>query len=512
MSNNPDEQHRESQADILVNIVKETPNVLLFLNELDEPYIQFPTQDHLEHWPTKSKQTRRWLAQQYWSKMNKAPNEQSLNAALNVIEGLAAYGGQKFELSNRVAMASNALCYFLANENWEVVLVNNEERKGYGPWSIIPKAHPVFRRYSHQEPQSVGTDRVDIWNIFKYINIKSDQHKLLFLVWIITCFIPNFPHPIIFLHGPQGSAKTTASKILRKLIDPSKIEVAEFPKDMRELIQKLSHHWFLMFDNVSHISAELSDLLCRAVSGTGFSKRELYSDDSDIIYSFQRCIGLNGINLPRLKPDLLERCILLSLDRVSKDSRRQERDVLSAFEQEAPGFLATIFDVLHKALELHPTIQVSDLPRMADFTLWGCAITEALGRKKEEFLEAYNANISLQHDEVINDNVEAMFVVDLMEQSPEWKGTASDLLELMKEEYAGNTSVYLPKSANVLSRRLMELKTNLAELGITIERQGSRIRHLVIRRSQEDTASTASSLPEPSPEPKDDDPFDPNNF
>ena len=29
----------------------------------------------------------------------------------------------------------------------------------------------------------------------------------------------------------------------------------------------------------------------------GFSKRELYSDDADVIYNFKRCVGLNGINI-----------------------------------------------------------------------------------------------------------------------------------------------------------------------------------------------------------------------
>ena len=41
----------------------------------------------------------------------------------------------------------------------------------------------------------------------------------------------------------------------------------------------------------------------------GAIKRELYTDDEDVIYNFIRCIGINGINIGGLKPDLLDRSI-----------------------------------------------------------------------------------------------------------------------------------------------------------------------------------------------------------
>ena len=64
------------------------------------------------------------------------------------------------------------------------------------------------------------------------------------------------------------------------------------------------HNYICYFDNVSEIKEWISDQLCRAVTGSGFSKRELYSDDDDIIYNFRRCIGFNGINLGATKADL----------------------------------------------------------------------------------------------------------------------------------------------------------------------------------------------------------------
>ena len=65
----------------------------------------------------------------------------------------------------------------------------------------------------------------------------------------------------------------------------------------------------------------ISDQLCRAVTGSGFTKRELYSDDNDIIYNFRRCLGFNGINLAATKADLLDRGIIMALERIPESKR-----------------------------------------------------------------------------------------------------------------------------------------------------------------------------------------------
>ena len=60
-------------------------------------------------------------------------------------------------------------------------------------------------------------------------------------------------------------------------------------------------------------------------------------------------------------------------------------------------------------------------------------------------------------------------IVKLMEDRQEWEGTATNLLNDL-EPLKINTSYKLwPKSANSLSRRITEVKTNLREIGIIIK-------------------------------------------
>jgi len=220
------------------------------------------------------------------------------------------------------------------------------------------------------------------------------------------------------------------------------------------------------------MSGWVSDALCRAVTGEGFSKRELYTDDDDVIYAFRRCLGLNGINLAAQKPDLLDRSILFKLERITREDRKGEKDLWARFEEKRSGILGGIFDVLAQTMRLRRTIELHILPRMADFTFWGCAAAQALGHTQEEFLDAYYANIGEQNEEAIHENPVAIALTALMERRDEWEGTPSELLEnleaMAEVEKIDMRQKSWPKAANALSRRINEVKTNLAEVGIAI--------------------------------------------
>ena len=119
--------------------------------------------------------------------------------------------------------------------------------------------------------------------------------------------------------GHQGAAKTSLMEFIKTLVDPSAIKTLSFPTDINELIQQLSHNYLAYYDNVSVLRDRTSDQLCRAVTGSGSSKRVLYSDDDDFIRSFKRCIGLNGINLAAT--NLLDRALFFELKRIENKDR-----------------------------------------------------------------------------------------------------------------------------------------------------------------------------------------------
>ena len=477
---------RIPQAERVLSLVTDE-NCTLFHDQFREPHARVLVEGHWETWKTKSREFHRWLGKLFWDSAGSAVTADAICTALNVLDAKAVYNGPQITLENRVGWRDGAIWYDLCDRRWRAVKIRTDG------WEVVECPPILFRRFSHQAAQLVPTKGGKLETLLPYVNLADERQGVLLLAYIVSCFLPDIPHPIPNLHGPQGAAKTTLARMLRRIVDPSKVEVLSFPSGSAELVQQLSHHYFAFFDNISDVSEGISDLLCRAVTGEGFSKRELYTDDEDIIYTFRRCIGLNGINPAAKKPDLLDRSILLKLDRIPEDRRREERDVLAAFDAERPAILGAIFDALSAAMRLHESVRLSRLPRMADFARWGAAITQALGYRPEEFLSAYSANIVEQHEEAIQENPVAAAVRAFMEGRPDgWEGSMSELLESLsnvaKLEKIDTDAKLWPKAANALSRRLNEAKTNLAEVGIIFERMAAEKgkRMIVIRAMRED--------------------------
>jgi primase-polymerase (primpol)-like protein len=459
-------EKRASDINILLDIINREENIILFHDTSGEAYISFQVKDHIETWGCKTKFVRRWLSNEFWNRTKSAANSEAIKNIISVLDARASFSGPEYSLKNRFAWEENNLWYDLTNNVWSAVRINSEN------WEIIASPPILFRRYAHNCSQVLpARDKGDLSLLLNYVNITDPQHKLLLMVYVVSCFIPDFANPMLVIFGSQGSAKTTLAKLLRLIIDPSIIEVVSMPDNPKELIQALAHHAFLFFDNVSYISENISDILCKVITGSGFTKRELYSDDEDIIYTLKRPLGINGINLVGTRPDLLERSLIIELSRIEPENRKSEMDLMENFERELPQILAGIFDVLVKAIKIRPTIKLESLPRMADFTLWGCAISEALGYTQKDFLDAYEANITTQTDTILTENIVAAAIISFMDSKFEWSGTATELLrQLNTQAFIDDVSTYekyWPKGSNVLMRRLNELKVNLKEVGIT---------------------------------------------
>jgi len=487
-----DSGKQKSQADRMVSLIL-SDGIELFHDDLGDAFAHVQIRDHREIWRCGSKNFKQWMAQLFWHSEEKAPSSDAIRSALNIIEAKARFDAECHQLHNRVALYENAIWYDLANETWRAVRICKDG------WEIVNEPPILFRRYSHQRPQPIPVHGGDLRELLHFINLRDPSQKLLLLVYIVCCFVPDIPHPIPVLYGPQGAAKTTLFRMLRSLIDPSATAVLSFPRDAAELVQQLSHHWAPFYDNISTLPDGTSDLLCRAVTGEGFSKRELYSDDDDIIYHFRRCIGLNGVNVAAHKADLLDRCILFGLETIAPTDRRPEKEMWQEFEAARPSLLGTILDVLARAMALHDSVRLSWLPRMADFALWGSAVAMALGHSADEFMKAYDRNGEMRNEEALYASPVAATIIELMEGQTEWEGTPSELLAnlgKLAEEHGVNTRTGgWPKAAHTLSRRLNEVRQNLSAVGISVStRRDGRHRVVIIRKMPLNSVTSVTTV------------------
>jgi hypothetical protein len=476
---NEDKDDRKNSTNQALGLILQEKNMELFHDQHNEPYIKLLTKNRVEVWPCKSKKLETLIAMKFWDEYQSALGGEAIKNVLAILQAKACFEGKEYELHNRVAWDKEGnLWYDLTNEEGQAVLISA------GKWKVVTAPPTLFKRYNHQKTQMMPLSGGDVRELLNYVNVTNKQHELLLAVFIVSAFIPDIPHVIPIIYGAQGSAKSTLSKLLRKLCDPSQLEVVSLPR-FQDMPQTLSHHWFMFFDNVSFISEEMSDLFCKAVTGSGFTKRELYSNDDDVIYSFKRVIGINGINLVAMRPDLLERSILLELERIPEEKRKQEKEVLADFDLALPSILGGIFDALAKAMVIYPTVKLEKLPRMADFAVWGYAIAEALEYGGEAFLEAYKANINTQNEEVLSQDPVGAAVVIFMEDYTRWEGTVTALYKYLNEIAWSKLSIDTlkdpswPKAANHLSKRINILEVVLSASGIKLQKSKGDAQRLI---------------------------------
>jgi len=421
-----DEEDRTPQADKLIQVAAE--GVFLFHDSAKDAFASIPFNGHREIWSLKSKFFRQWLIKQFYEREKKSPNSEAIRQALNTLEAKAVFDGPEIKLNLRIAAEHDStIWYDLANNDWQAVKITPDG------WEVVDNPPILFRRFKNTAAQVLPQPGGSLELLKKYVNLQNEDDWLLLFALIVHALVPNVPHGISIFYGDKGSAKTTAQRVIRKLIDPAHRDTMTLPQNKNELALTLTTNYAPCFDNLDGLKPWQSDMLCQAATGGGISKRELYTDTEEVILSFLRCPMLNGINLVTSRDDLLDRSVLFRLDRIGKEWRKTESEFWQEFEQDRPFILGAIFDALAGALRIYPQVKLPALPRMADFAQWGYAIMEAVSNSGEKFLEAYYKNITGANEEAVLGDVVGAAVVEFMNDRGNWRGTATELLEQLND-------------------------------------------------------------------------------
>ena len=493
-----------TQAEILIELARSAE---LFHTPDGTGFADLDISGHRETWPIRSKGFRRWIARRFFETTDGAPNSEALQSALNVIEARAHFDAPERAVHIRVAAFDNRLYLDLCDETWRAVEIDSSG------WRVIDDPPVRFRRAAGMQPLPIPVPGGSIDRLRFFVNVQSEADFVLVVAWALAVLRNRGPYPVLVLVGEQGSAKSTFSAILRRLLDPNTAPLRALPREDRDLFIAASNGHVLVFDNVSGLLAWISDTLCRLATGGGFAVRQLYTDQDEVLFDAARPIILNGIEDIVTRQDLADRALFLTLEPIPEERRRSEAELWAAFEAERPQILGALLDAVVEGLKRLPEINLPKLPRMADFAMWATACETALW-PAGTFWSAYCGNRDEAVEAVIDTDQIAAGVRSLMGSRTEWTGTASDLLGALAEvagERVAKSKTW-PDNPRALSGRLRRAATFLCKMGIEIgfEREGrARTRIICITTAASNPASeharvrsfapSASSTPIPKP-------------
>jgi putative DNA primase/helicase len=454
-------RQRRRQSASLLDFLPETE---LWHSPNREAFATIKIAGHFENWPVRSKDFREWLSSRHFAMTSTAPNAQSIEDALRVFEGLAKHQGPEHPLYLRLGEHEGSVFVDLGDPRWRAIEITPQS------WRIVDKPPIKFIRPSAMRPLPIPEEGGLIeQELLDLINVRYDSDFVLIIAWLIGCFNPRGPYPILIVNGEQGSAKSTLCRLLRRLIDPNEAEIRLPPHNGDDLIVGARNSHILAFDNMSHIPDWLSDALCSIATGTGFGTREHYSNTNEVIFKGARPILLNGIPNLGDRPDFADRVLHVVLRPIAKENRRSEKEYWREVEARLPLIFGAILDAIARALRDRDTA-TPPVTRMADFEVWVSAAEPALGWPPGTFRAAYLANREGAVERALEADPLGDAVCQLVE-SGDWAGPPTELLARLGEKVSDlvRKSPIWPKAPNKLRDRLRRLAPSLRSWGIVLD-------------------------------------------
>jgi hypothetical protein len=429
-----------------------------------------------------------WLRRLMWEEEGRSVSGEYLKMAAGTLSAHAEFSGEVRQLYTRAAWHEGILYYEL--RPGKVV------RVGAGGWTFEAKPPVLFRRYVNlkaiPDPQAGGS--LDVLD--GLVNLKSERDRRLFKAYLVTLSLEHVGRPIFNASGAMGSGKTTIGRVVKRTWDPTAPETVRF--DPRDFLQKSMHAYIVMADNQNTIPEWAADTLCRLVSGEADSKRRLYTDDEDVIIELRRAAILNGINVPTDRGDVLDRSLVVELERIPDGERKTEEQIWELFAREHPRLLGTLFDTLSKAIALKPSIKLSRRPRLADWGEYAASVYEVMGWGAETFLKDWDEVVRTQNQATLDGSPVAQAIIKFMEEKEEYSATSSEMHSKLKV-VAAQLGVDVerdkawPKSARWLWRRIKEVLPLLVAAGIVAVRsEEKRATVIALRKSPTDDATNAT--------------------
>jgi len=452
------QQDQERQK--LVNVFVDEDRAL-FCDSDGVAYSDLIIAGHRETWPIKSREFRSAYIGYLRRQFDRLVGEDSVlamgvkagmskgavNSAIGDFEIRAIGTSVVRDVRVRIAAHGDDIYIDLCDADWRAVRVTA------AGWSVVESPPVRFRRSPKMLPLPFPEHGGKVEALRPFLNVRTDADFTMMIAWVLAALRPRGPYPILDLYGEQGTAKTGHLRKLRSLIDPHTVETSGLPSGGRDLFIGARNSHMQAFSNISRLSDAMSDYLCRLATSGGLRTRALFTDASEVLFSGERPIAIEGIAHVVRKPDLLDRSIVMPVARLP--AYKTERELQTEFECQRAGIFGALLTMVARGLATLPSTRLANPPRMADFAHWAVACGVA------GFEPAYAANRQAAIDVMLEHDPLARALRAFMARRKEWRGTAGELLDTIGPA-AGI------RSAQAIADELRRLAAPLRTIGLNI--------------------------------------------
>lgn len=466
-----DEEERESFLKAAIRVLT-AGGVDLFHDPNHTAHFSVPGKVGLETYELKSEMGRLRIQKILYDAFKNLPNDSQFRNLLDQLSTKALFEGKEQPVFVRIAAFGDRSFIDLGDEHWSVIEVSGAGWKALKPGDSTVR----FKRSGGMLPLPMPIPGGSIGLLRKFIRC-SDEGFALLVCWLVAGYTGRGPYAIACLKGGQGTGKSVTARMVRSLLDPNSASVRSLPESRRDAMIAASNTFVLSFDNLSRLSAENSDMLCVIATGGGFATRALNTNTSEIVINVTRPIMLNGIFDALGRPDLADRSLLINLHPIEPDKRKTEASLWAEFNQFRPRIMGALLDLTCKAMATMPSIDLKELPRMADFAVLAHAVEEHVPWDRGTVANAMNESREEASRAVLDGDPFSLAVIEFAErwhethgtkEQPYWEGTNQHLLNALNDSRRATPHGW-PQTPRAASERLSRFAPELARHGVFVD-------------------------------------------
>jgi hypothetical protein len=397
------------------------------------------------------------LAAQYEQEFGQYPSNTDLAEMVTSMEGKAS-AKVPVEIPMRTASYRDGLILDLGDETGRVIDIQP------GHWTLTDVSPIAFRRTPLTSPLPEPVRGYKLKDtLYPALNLPAADRSLL-VACVLSWLWPGISHPVIYLHGEEGTAKSTMARRLRSLVDPSIAELKRKPGRDEDWEVIVAGQSVVVLDNLSTLPEWLSDAICTAVTGTSDVKRRMYANQDLSVVSVRRSFIVTSIKSLVENGDLVDRSVVFEPSPIT--AFRSESALDAAWRADQPRALGAFLDLASAVLAELPSVRATweGQERLTDFAQICQAMDQCRGTST---LAGYRQKIADGIQSSAETDPFTMHVVALSEQN--WSGSAAALFATYHGlRDRGDTD--WPKSPAMVGRRIERIRGILRKSGVRADK------------------------------------------
>jgi len=340
--------------------------------------------------------------------------------------------------------------------------------------------------------------------------LSRSESQFLLKCWIIgflfRSILPTMP--LLAFIGPKGSGKTTALRLIGKLLCGESWDVIPVGDDEKDFDTLITSKHLVGLDNVDVHKKWLNDKLAVVATGATIQKRELYTTNQSREFPIIASLAITSRTPSFRRDDVAERLLILETARIDESRHTDfmpDFDILNEVIPRRSEIWAELIKCCQAVLAVMGDTDIRQIKvpgaRMQDFARFTVMVGKALGCESMA-RGIWDKLIAIQNEFTLEEDSLCEVLISWAESNAGRHITAGELNIELREIADARGLKWPYKSGKSLAQRLRHLKPNLKHFLRIEEEPGPKKQTLYAFYPIEEPPSAADSgaIPESIPE------------